>query len=42
VLKNNKLETETLPWKGIKGENIPLPVPSRAAFVKAMKNDDDD
>ena len=29
-------------WKGIKGDNIPLPVPSRAAFVKVMKNDDDD
>jgi hypothetical protein len=29
-------------WKGIKGDNIPLPVPSRAAFVKAMQSDDDD
>lgn len=29
-------------WKGIKGDNIPLPAPSRAAFVKAMKSDDDD
>jgi hypothetical protein len=29
-------------WKGIKGDNIPLPVPSRAAFVKAMKSDDDE
>jgi hypothetical protein len=29
-------------WKGIKGINAPLPAPNRAAFVKALKNDDDD
>ena len=29
-------------WKGIKGDNIPLPVPSRAAFVKVMQQSDDD
>ncbi|HEY4062562.1 MAG TPA: bifunctional YncE family protein/alkaline phosphatase family protein [Puia sp.] len=30
-------------WKGIKGINVPLPAPSRAAFVKAAdKKDDDD
>lgn len=29
-------------WKGIKGDKIPLPVPSRAAFVRAAKSDEDD
>ena len=29
-------------WKGIKGMQTPLPVPSRAAFVKAVKKDKDD
>ena len=29
-------------WKGIKGDNIPLPVPSRAAFVKVMQQSDND
>jgi YVTN family beta-propeller protein len=29
-------------WKGIKGDNIPLPVPSRAAFVQSMQSGDDD
>jgi hypothetical protein len=28
-------------WKGIKGD-VPLPAPSRAAFVKASKDKDDD
>jgi hypothetical protein len=27
-------------WKGIKGDHAVLPVPSRAAFVRAMKDDD--
>lgn len=31
-------------WKGIKGDHVPMPAPSRAAFVRAVKNaeaDDD-
>ena len=28
-------------WKGIKGDNVPLPVPSRAAFVRAVRETDD-
>ncbi|HEY4290114.1 MAG TPA: beta-propeller fold lactonase family protein [Puia sp.] len=28
-------------WKGLKGENVPLPVPSRAAFVKGGVDDKD-
>jgi hypothetical protein len=27
-------------WKGIKGDHAVLPVPSRAAFVRAVKDDD--
>jgi hypothetical protein len=27
-------------WKGIKGDQVPLPVPSRAAFVRAVRDDD--
>lgn len=29
-------------WKGVKGVNASLPAPSRAAFVRAVKSDDDD
>ena len=29
-------------WRGIKGDNSVLPVPSRAAFVRAVKNADED
>jgi YVTN family beta-propeller protein len=29
-------------WKGLKGENVPLPVPSRAAFVRATAGADED
>jgi hypothetical protein len=28
-------------WKGVKGENVPLPAPSRAAFVKSSTNSDE-
>jgi hypothetical protein len=28
-------------WKGIKGANVPLPAPSRAAFVKAVSKEAD-
>lgn len=28
-------------WKGVKGENVPLPAPSRAAFVKSSPNSDE-
>ena len=27
-------------WKGIKGNQAPLPVPSRAAFVRAVRDSD--
>jgi len=29
-------------WKGIKGDHAVLPVPSRAAFVRAVRGADDD
>jgi hypothetical protein len=29
-------------WKGIKGDNAPLPAPSRAAFVRVVKDADDE
>ena len=29
-------------WKGLKGANVPLPVPSRAAFVRATAGADED
>jgi hypothetical protein len=29
-------------WKGIKGDHAPLPVPNRAAFVRAVRDTDED
>jgi YVTN family beta-propeller protein len=29
-------------WKFVKGENVPMPAPVRAAFFKASKNEEDD
>jgi hypothetical protein len=29
-------------WKGIKGDQAPLPVPSRAAFVRAVRDTEED
>jgi hypothetical protein len=29
-------------WKFVKGENVPMPAPVRAAFFKASRNENDD
>jgi hypothetical protein len=38
------MEFNVVLWYGIKGDNVPMPSPRRAAFlkVKADKDDDDD
>ena len=35
------LEFSELIWKGIKGMNVPMPAPKRAAFIKVADKDDD-